>query len=257
MHVVHVPQDVLYGANSVIEPAITPLGDPESANCEILMNVRNTKEVGTVGVSLTKRYRLECTSASDSYSYNEDGDGDGEIDGDGDGGGNGVATRRRGWNSWRYSLSTSSLSSRANGGFHVTNLVDPLLTSGSTAGSLRLRRTGKVLYAGVSDRYFRKGLGIYERVVVEQGTAAKMFRRMATESRKVQYKQRVQVSNKTVMTPTLVELGDGVAEVNSEGKQGTLVGVLYERGGLASEYPLGGIVFQATEIVFESHFIED
>jgi hypothetical protein len=91
-----------------------------------------------------------------------------------------------------------------------------------------------VLYAGITDKYFRKGLALYER----NGTA--------------QYTQLKLITDKTVMTPVLVELGVGY-----EGAVGTWVGLLYERGGHPREYPLAGVVFQATEIVFERHFIAD
>jgi hypothetical protein len=57
------------------------------------------------------------------------------------------------------------------------------------------------------------------------------------------------------MTPILVELGAG--NEGPEGGVGTWVGLLYERGGHPREYPLAGVVFQATEVVFERHFIAD
>ena len=71
---------------------------------------------------------------------------------------------------------------------------------------------------------------------------------------RVHYRHLVHVSDKTVMTPTMVELEVGL---NSEGVGGTWIGILYERGGYPNEYPLAGVVFQATEIVFERVFIAD
>jgi hypothetical protein len=204
--------DLLHSAYSLIEPAIVPLGDPNTAHCQLVMNVRDRSKTEGGTIPMTSRWRHE---ASVTVGTSEDYD-------------NGTG--------WTTSAAEHHMfrCSSPGGGFSVTNLSDPLLTEGATTGVLRLSRTGQVLYAGITDKYFRKGLALYERT----GTA--------------KYKQMKVVTDKTVMTPILVELGVGY-----EGQVGTWVGLLYERGGHPREYPLAGVVFQATEVVFQRHFIAD
>jgi hypothetical protein len=209
--------DLLHMAHSVIEPAIAPLTDPNEANCELVMNCRDTRKTEATTIPMTKRWRVEVTIAVGSSDC-------------------GSAANWPNSTSPGSPQKSSYWATKSNGGYEVTNLADPLLTEGGTTGMLRLSRTGQVIYAGFTDRYFRKGLALYER-----GSSA------------TRYKLLLPITDKTVMTPSLVELG-----IQSDGSEGgTWIGLLYERGGHPREYPLAGVVFQATEVVFERVFIAD